>query len=83
MPIYTEAPNVVKITVEDKDGGEVRFIAGVVVDDVLSAISAKFGVPEATVAKPKQKRTRRTKAEMAKAAPEGVAPAHGSSVWPE
>ena len=63
MTVYQEKPNIVKVVLSD-DGGEAeRFLVGQSLEDAVTAVeNLFFGEPTKTVTK--QRKPRRTKAEM-------------------
>lgn len=90
--VYQETPNIVAVQINDSTGTATRFIVGKSLDEVIALID-----PAAPCAGPKPKKKdrkpRRTKAEMQKDRPEtnlagatatttGVAEEKKESVWP-
>ena len=65
--VYLEKPNAVKIVMQDKSGTAERYVVANDLDSVVAAVEAAFGGESVATAaaKPKKKRTRRTKAEIA------------------
>ena len=60
--VYQDRPNVVEIVVKDDTGEQSRFVAGESVDEVVARL---FGEPVAAAAPKKERKPRRTKAEIA------------------
>ena len=76
--VYQDRPNVVEIVVKDDTGEQSRFVAGESVDEVVARL---FGEPVAIAALKKERKPRRTKAEIAAAKPAEVMPAKDKT-WP-
>ena len=74
--VYQDRPNVVEIVVKDDTGEQSRFVAGESVDEVVARL---FGEPVAPALK-KERKPRRTKAEIAAAKPAEVMPP-GEKSW--
>ena len=67
MHVYEEEPNIVKVLMMDKSGKAERFISGKSLDEVIATVQAAFG--EVAPIK-KERKKRRTKAEIADACTE-------------
>lgn len=61
--VYAEKPNVVTVSITDDSGYAQRFVVGKTLGEVIASVDPGTPVVAATMAK--EKRHRRTKAEMA------------------
>ena len=62
--VYAEKPNVVTVEMSDDTGTAQRFVVGKTLDDVIALVDPMAAVAAGVVAPTKEKRHRRTKAEM-------------------
>lgn len=71
--VYENRPNIVEVTVKDESGEAVRHIVGYSLDEVIEAVTLSLdgAEPRVAVEHKKPRKPRRTKAEIAAAAPEG------------
>ncbi len=78
--VYQEKPNIVEVTVTDETGTAIRYVVGKTLDEVIATVTGET-VP-AWVGKPKKERkARRTKAEIVAAAAEPTN-TQGDKTWP-
>ena len=63
MKLFTDKPNLVKLTLQDQSGSAERWVTGKTLDEAIGIVEVAFGGPTEPVV-PGKKRRRRTKKEI-------------------